>query len=154
MKRKSKLLVRIQAWYGILLQRNRKRNRKKCKVLEKLFKEEKYAGIISQTHQQNPLYSLFCLICDKSIPVEHQGIADLDRYFTLKKHGDLLNSKRAPRPITQLFVATGSDVDKIVRAAKVKVTGFLAEDNLPFTTADHLAPLFRNICADSKILKA
>ena len=103
---------------------------------------KKYAGITRKTHSQNTLYSLFCLICDKSISVEHQGKADL------------LNSKRAQRPITQWFVAVGSDLDKLVSATKVKKTGFLTEHNLFFTTADHLGPLFRNIFPDSKIAKA
>ena len=78
-------------------------------------------------HPQNILYSLFCLICDKSFPVEHQRKDDLGRHCTSKKHVDLLNSKRAQRPMTQLFEAVGSDVDKLISAAEVKVTGFLAK---------------------------
>ena len=48
----------------------------------------------------------------------------------------------------------GSDLDKLVSAAEVKVTGLLAEHNLPFLTEYHLGPLFRNIFPDSKIAKA
>ena len=107
-----------------------------------MVRRKKHAGITRKTHSQNTLYSLFCLICGKSISVEHQGKADL------------LNSKRAQRPITQWFVAVGSDLDKLVSATKVKKTGFLTEHNLFFTTADHLGPLFRNIFPDSKIAKA
>ena len=55
-----------------------KNQKKEVAVLEEWFKEEKYAGIISKMHLQNTLYSLFCLICDKSILVEHQGKADLN----------------------------------------------------------------------------
>ena len=95
-----------------------------------MVQRKKYAGITRKTHSQNTLYSLFCLICDKSISVEHQGKADL------------LNSKRAQRPTTQWFVAVGSDLDKLASATKVKVTGFLTENNLLFTTADNLGPLF------------
>lgn len=134
--------------------KKQKKEQKKCRVLEKWFEEEKYAGIISKTHPQNTLYSLYCLICDKSVPVEHQGKADLDRHCDSKKHVDLLNSKRAQKSIKQHFVAVGSEVDKLVSAAEVKVTGFLAEHNLPLATADHLGPLFRNIFPDSKIAKA
>ena len=47
----------------------------------------------------------------------------------------------------------GSDLDKLVSATEVKVTGFLGEHNLPFATANHLGPLFRNIFSDSKIAK-
>ena len=131
-------VVSIQPW--LLLQRNKKG----AEVLRfwKIGSKKKIAGITRKTHSQNTLYSLFCLICSKSISVEHQGKADL------------LNSKRAQRPITQWFVAVGSDLDKLVSATKVKVTGFLTEHNLLFTTAGHLGPLFRNIFPDSKIAKA
>ena len=104
-------------------------------------------------HPQNTLYSLFYLICDKSIPVEHQEKANLDRHWNSEKHIDLLNSKRDQRPITQLFVAVVSDVDRLVSTDEVKVNGFLAEHNLPFATADHLGPLFSTIFLDSKITK-
>ena len=62
-----------------------KQEQKKCKVLEKWYEEEKYAGVISKTHPQNNLHSLLCLIYDKSISVERQGKADLDRHSTSKK---------------------------------------------------------------------
>ena len=58
---------------------------------------------------------------------------------------DLLNSKRAQRPLTQHFIAVVSDLDKLVNAADVKVTGFLAEHNLLFATSVHLGLLFKNI---------
>ena len=74
--------------------KKQKQEQKKCKVLEKWYEEEKYAGIISKTHPQNNLHSLLCLICDKSISVERQGKPDLDRHSTSKKHVDLLNSRR------------------------------------------------------------
>ena len=82
------------------------------------------------------MYSLFCLFCDKSIRVARQGKADLERDFTSKKHVDLLNSKRAQRPITQHFVEVDSELNKLVSAAKVKVTGLLDEHNLLFVTED------------------
>ena len=65
--------------------KKQKKKQKKCKVLEKWFEEENYAGTIRKMHSQNTLHSLFCLICDKSIPAEHQGKTDLDRHRTLEK---------------------------------------------------------------------
>ena len=53
-----------------------------------------------------------------------------------------------------LNVVNTINLDKHVSAAEVKGTCFLAEHNLPFATADHLGPLFRNIFPDSKIPKA
>ena len=79
-KKQSKLLVSIQAW--LLLQRNRKKSRGSVRFWNSGLKKTKDAGIISKTHPQNTFYSLFCLICDKSIPVEHQKKADLDRHCT------------------------------------------------------------------------
>ena len=145
-----KEVVSIQAWLPLW------RNRKKTRSVRfwKSGSKKKICSYHLKNVPTNTLYSLFCLICNKSIPVKHQGKANLDSHCTSKKHLDLLNSKRVQRPITPHFVAVGSDLDKPVSAAKVTVTGFLAKHNPPFATADHLAPLFRNIFPDSKIAKA
>ena len=40
--------------------------------------------------------------------------------------------------MTQLFGAVGSDVNKLISAVEVKITGFLAKYNLSLATTDHL----------------
>ena len=52
--------------------KKQKGEQKKFKVLEKWFEEEKYLASISKTHPQNTFHFLFFLICEKSIPIEHQ----------------------------------------------------------------------------------
>ena len=142
------MLISIQAWP--LLHGYSCKETKKSRRSEKWFKEEKCAGIIGKTHPQKTMYSVFCLICDRFIPVEHQGKADLEGHCTSKKYVDLLNSRR---PITQLFVAVGSEVDRLVSDTEVKATGFLVEHNLSLATADHFRTIIQehfSRCEDCK----
>ena len=91
--------------------------------------------------------SLHCLLCDKSLSIEHQGKLDLQRHC----RG---NAKRKQGPINTDFLPQGSNIDKQASIAEVKVVGFSAEHNLVFAIVDHLGPLFKSIFADSKIAKA
>ena len=99
-----------------------------------------------RTHRTSCWYSLFCLICDKPIPVEHQGKADSDKQCTSKKHVDLCS-----KTYNTTFHSNGFRAGSSHFSTKVKVTGFLAEHNLPFATTDHLVLLFRSIFSDLKI---
>ena len=45
-----------------------------------------------------------------------------------------------------------TNLDQKVVKAKLLFSGFLAEHDLPLTTADHGAKLFRNMFPDSKIM--
>ena len=45
-----------------------------------------------------------------------------------------------------------TNLDQKVVEAKLLFSGFLAEHELPLTTADHGAKLFRNMFPDSKIM--
>ena len=85
--------------------------------------------------------------------IEHQGKLDLTRHCRGKSHTTSVNSKRVQGPITAHFNPQGSTIEQQISIAEVKVTGFLAEHNLPFATADHLGPLFKSIFPDSKIAK-
>lgn len=78
-----------------------------------------YYGIISKDHSKNAENGLFCLVCNKSIPVGHQGKGDLC-CCTPKKHCDILKSKKDLKSNNQCFVTVGSDIDKSVSIAEVK----------------------------------
>ena len=45
-------------------------------------------------------------------------------------------------------------MDVAGRKAEVKITGFLAEHNLPIAAADHIGPRLKDISPDSKIASA
>ena len=66
----------------------------------------------------------------------------------------MLHAKRTQWPINAHFISQGSDIEKQTSIAEAKVTGFLAEHNLPFAVADHFGLLFKSIFPDSKIAKA
>ena len=85
--------------------KKQKGEQKKCKALEKWFQELKYSGIISKTHPQNTSHYLFCLICEKSILLEHQEKVDLDRHCNSKKYLELLKAKTAQKSVKQNFVS-------------------------------------------------
>ena len=71
-----------------------------------------------------------------------------------KSHVNLLNVKRKLGSISTHFLPQGSNIEKQVSIAEVKVVGFLAEHSLPSAAADHLGPLFKSIFIVSKIAKA
>ena len=47
-----------------------------------------------------------------------------------------------------------SSINEQTRIAEIKLTGFLAEHNLPMALADHLTSLVRECFPDSKIAKS
>ena len=131
-----------------------KKEKKACKILDKWFLDPEISDVFKSNHSKNTKVSLHCLLCDKSVSIEHQGKLDLQRYCRGKSHVNLLNAKRKQGPINTHFLPQGSNIEKQASIAEVKVVGFLAEHNLPFATADHLGPLFKSIFPDSKIAKA
>ena len=130
-----------------------KKSKKSCKVLDSWFTDPELKGIFQRSHPKNSETSLYCLVCEKSVTIEHQGKLDLTRHCRGKSHTTSVNSKRVQGPITAHFNPQGSTIEQQISIAEVKVAGFLAEHNLPFATADHLGPLFKSIFPDSKIAK-
>ena len=130
-----------------------KKEKKACKILHKWFLVPEISGknksdlnFFTEINSKNMKVSLHCLLCDKSLSIEHQGKLDLQRHC----RG---NAKRKQGPINTDFLPQGSNIDKQASIAEVKVVGFSAEHNLVFAILDHLGPLFKSIFADSKIAK-
>ena len=65
-----------------------------------------------------------------------------------------LTKKRQQREIDTAFYKRDQPLDVAARKAEVKITGFLAEHNLPIAVADHIGPLLKDIFPDSKIASA
>ena len=63
------------------------------------------------------------------------------------------NAKRGQSSIDSIFLKKSDPLELQVRKAEVKMTGFIAEHNIPLAVADHLGPLFKDIFPDSKIAK-
>ena len=53
--------------------------------------------------------------------------------------------------IDRFYSKKDSDSEKLARLAEVKFSGFIAEHNLPFAEADHLAKLIKVSFPDSKV---
>lgn len=122
-------------------------------MLDSWFSEPEFQGMFRRNHPNNTDISLYCLLCEKSVVIEHQGKLDLTRHCRGKSHTAMMNAKRVQGSITSHFNPQSSDISKQISLAEVKVAGFLAEHNLPFATADHLGPLFKSVFPDSKIAK-
>ena len=131
-----------------------RKEKKICKLKDSWFSEPEFNGIISKTHPQNTESEVFCLICSKSINISHQGRGDLVRHCTGSDHKKMLNEKRHQREIDTAFYRRDQPLDVAARKAEVKITGFLAEHNLPIAVADHIGPLLKDIFPDSKIASA
>ena len=131
-----------------------RKEKKICKLKGSWFSEPEFNGTISKTHPRNTESEFFCLIFSKSINISHQGRGDLVRHRTGSGHKKMLNEKRHQREIDNAFYRRDQPLDIAARKAEVKITGFLAEHNLPIAVADHIGPLLKDIFPDSKITSA
>ena len=130
------------------------KEKRACKILDNWFLDPEISDVFKNNHSKNTKVSLHSLSCDQSVFIELQGKLDLQRHCRGKWHVNLLNAKRKQGPINKHFLPQGSNIEKQVNIAEVKVDGFLAEHNSPFATADLLGRLFKSIFPDSKIAKA
>ena len=55
-------------------------SKKSCKVLDSWFTDPELKGIFQRSHPKNSETSLYCLVCKKSVTIEHQGKLDLTRH--------------------------------------------------------------------------
>ena len=90
-------------------------------------------------------------LCSKDINIEHQGRAGITRHINGNAHKKAQEAKRKQPGIYSIFLKPSIPLESQVRRAEVKVTGFIAEHNIPLAVADHLGPLFKDIFHDSKI---
>ena len=66
-----------------------KKEKKASKILHKWFLDPEISDVFKCNHSKNTKVSLHCLLCDKSVSLEHQGELDLQRHWRGKSHGNL-----------------------------------------------------------------
>ena len=132
---------------------NSKRRKGICSVQDSWFEDDKFKYVIRKNHTNNNDTSVYCLLCCKSVSIEHQGRADLTRHMNGGSHKKMQNAKQGQSSIDSIFLKKSDPLELQVRKAEVKMTGFIAEHNIPLAVADHLGRLFKDIFPDSKIAK-
>lgn len=123
-------------------------------MLPSWFEDDDFKDMIKINQPRNTERSIYCLICEKTVNIDHQGRGDLVRHFDGAVHKKLLLSKKTQLPMTSFLFKKNDPIKKQVRYAKIKVAGFLEKYNLPLATADHLTHLVKDIFPDSKTAKA
>ena len=68
------------------------KEKKACKILDKWFLDPEISDLLKSNHSKNMKLSLHCLLCDKSVSIDHQGKLNLQRHCRGKSHVDLLNN--------------------------------------------------------------
>ena len=96
----------------------------------------------------------FCQVCNKDVSCSHGGSSDLVRHCASVTHNNRLKEKRQQPTIAGFAMVKNSSLDEQTRIAEIKLTGFLAEHNLPMASADHLTALVKKCFPDSKIAKS
>ena len=57
-----------------------KKEKKACKILDNWFLYPEISDVFKSNHSKNAKVSLHCLLCNKSLSIEHQGKLDLQRH--------------------------------------------------------------------------
>lgn len=95
------------------------------------------------------LQHAFCELCKCDFSVQHGGKDDCRRHVNSKKHQEFSKLKVSSKPVTSFFK---SDAVDPTTNAEVLFTSFLVEHNIPLAVADHVGPLLKAMCPDSKII--
>ena len=80
-----------------------KKEKRACKILDKWFLDPEISDVFKSNYSKNMKVSLHCLLCDKSVSIEHQGKVDLQRHHRGKSYVNLLNVKRKQGPMNTHF---------------------------------------------------
>ena len=112
---------------------------------------KQYKDVITQS-KLGELY-FHCKICNKDVSCSHGGTSDLVRHCTAVTH-QTQEKERGTQPSIGSSTYTKSYTDIRTRKAEIKLTGFLAEHNLPIAAAHHLSSLITKCCPDSKIARS
>ena len=100
---------------------------------------KQYKDVITQTKLEESYFH--CKICDKDVSCSHGGASDLVQHCTAVTH-QKLEKEKCTQPSIESFTKISS-TDILRRKAEIKLTGFLAEYNLPIAPGDHLNSLIK-----------
>ena len=84
-----------------------------------------------------------CKICNKDVSCSHGGASDLVQHCTAVTHRKLEKERRTQPSIGSFTYTKNSSTNILTRKAEVKLTGFLAERDLPIAVAGHLSSLIK-----------
>ena len=113
---------------------------------------KQYKDVITQSKLGESYFH--CKICNKDVSCSHCGASDLVQHCTAVTHQKLQKERRTQSSIESFTYRKNSSMDIITRKAEIKLTGFLAEHNLPIAAADHLSSLIKECFPDSKIARS
>ena len=100
----------------------------------KLYKDEITQSKIGELY-------FHCKICSKDVSCSHCGTSDLLQHCTAVSHQKLEKERCRQWSIGSFTYTKNSSRDILTRKAEIKLTGFLAEHNLPIATAGYLSSL-------------
>ena len=113
---------------------------------------KQYKDVITQS-KLGELY-FHCKICNKDVSCSHGGTSDLVRHCTAITHQKQEKERRTQPSIGSFTYTKNSSTEIRTRKAEIKLTGFLAEHNLPIADADHLSSLIKECFPDSKTARS
>ncbi|KAB0790621.1 hypothetical protein PPYR_14935 [Photinus pyralis] len=91
----------------------------------------------------------FCKVCNVSLKAE---LHVLKLHDACQRHKQNLSAKKAQPFIEKFTLPIPTIIRNDVKVAEIKLAGFFAEHNVPFTLVDHLVPLLKEIAPDSRTL--
>ena len=101
----------------------------------------------------NP-YTFYCLPCSKSVSYSHQSLGDVNEHCRGVTHKKNEKAIKTTRGTISYHQGGGyNDLKKKTLGTEILHKNFLLQHNIPFLTADHLAPLYGKIFPKSKIVK-
>ena len=93
-----------------------------------------------------------CIPCAKAVKVTASGRFDLVRHFETESHKNNVKKAKQHIPLSQHFrrAEASISISEVTTVAEVLFCKFLADHNLPTTTADHFTDLVRKMFPESK----
>ena len=113
---------------------------------------KQYKHVITQSKLGESYFH--CKICNKDVSCSHGGTSDLVRHCTAITHQKQEKERRTQPSIGSFTYTKNSSTEIRTRKAEIKLTGFLAEHNLPIAAADHLSSLITECFPHSKIARS
>ena len=114
--------------------------------------QDKWAILYPIGSNKGNSFAFFCIPCKKNVLCSHMGLADVKQHCKRKTHLKMVNSVKECRKLAFPSYSNTTVNDAQIHA-EVLHTNFIVQHNVLFLTADHLAPLYKQMFPDSKIAK-
>ena len=95
-----------------------------------------------------------CKTCNTDFSIGHGGDNDVKKHLKLKKHLESVKALKSSQKMTSFLSSEStSALDENVMKAELLFAGFICEQNLRISTADHAGKLLKAMFPDSKFEK-